>query len=182
MEIFLSYLQDYNGALTMLAIIIVALVSHFSYRSMVKNLREVHKPYVVLYLTKINHDESVNYLVMENFGKVVANNIKVNMYPELKAEYPKDNPIPLFFDYPISFLAPSQRIMSALPPGEYTDRRYDCTITYQGENGEVYNRTQIFDFLYTKYLLFSASPENKIAKNTEKIYESLDDILMKLPK
>ncbi len=182
MEIFLSYLQDYNGALTMLAIIIVALVSHFSYRSMVKNLREVHKPYVVLYLSKINHDESVNYFVMENFGKVVANNIEVNMYPELKIEYPKDNPIPLFFDYTISFLAPSQRIMSALPPGDYTDKRYECTITYQGENGEIYNRTQTIDFFYTKYLLFSASPENKIAKNTEKIYESLDDILMKLPK
>lgn len=182
MELFLSYLQDYNGAFTMLAVIIVALVSHFSYRSILKNIKEVPKPYVVLYLTKLNHDESVNYFVMENFGKVVANNIKVTMYPELQIEYPRDNPIELFFEYPISFLAPSQKIMSALPAGDYTDRRYDCTLTYQGDKGESYSRTQTIDFTYTKYLLFSASPENKIAKNTEKIYQSLDDILTKLPR
>jgi len=136
MELFLSYLRDYSGALTMLAIIIFAIVTHFSYRSILKNQKEVPKPYVVLYLTKLNHDESVNYVVLENFGKVVANNIRVNTYPELKIEYPKDNPIPLFFDYTIPFLAPSQKIMSALPAGDYTDKRYDCTLTYQGDNGE----------------------------------------------
>lgn len=182
MELFLSYLQDYNGALTMLAVIIIALFSHFSYRSILKNLTEVPKPYVVLYLTKLNHDESVNYFVLENFGKVVANNIKITIFPELRIEYPRDNPVPLFFDYPISFLAPSQKILSALPTGDYAERRYDCTLTYQGDNGEIFTRTQTIDFAYTKYLLFSASPENKIAKNTEKIYQSLDDILTKLPR
>lgn len=181
MDLFLSYLQDYSGALTMLAVIIGVLFVSISYRSVLKNLKkEKPKPYVVLYLTKLNHDESVNYIVLENFGSTAAENIKVTIFPELKVEYPKDNPFPLFFDYPISFLAPSQKIMSALPPGDHTDRRYESVIKYQGTGGESYTTKQTIDFAYTKYLLFSTSPENKIVKNMEKISRTLDEISAKL--
>lgn len=180
MEVILSYLQDYNGALTMLAVIIVALITFFSYRSLLKNQREIPKPNVALYLTKLNHDESTNYFVLENYGKEGASKIQITMYPEFKVEFPKDNPFSLFIDYPISFLAPSQKIMSALPTGDYVNRRYDCTITYQDDNGKNYLRKQIIDFAYTKALLFSTSPENKIAKNTEKITQTLEDISSKI--
>jgi hypothetical protein len=139
------------------------------------------EPHVVLYLTKLQHDESVNYFVLENFGRKVALNVSVNMNPDLKIEYPKDNPFPLFFDQRISVLAPSQKIVSALPPGEYTERRYDCTISYQDDWNHIHTRKQIIDFSFTKYLLFSPSPENRIAKNTEKVSQLLETIVAGSP-
>ena len=181
MDLFLSYLQDYNGALTLLAVLIVILFATISYRSVLKNIKKENpKPYVVLYLTKLNHDESVNYIVLENFGNVAAENIRVTMFPEFKVEYPKDNPFTLFFNHPISFLAPSQKIMSALPAGDHTDRRYESVIKYQGANGENHTTKQTIDFAYAKYLLFSTSPENKIARNLEKISRTLDEISAKI--
>lgn len=182
MESVLQVLKDYNGIIGLAGTLILALVLISLVKSVQKSIREIGQPHVVLYLTKLQHDESVNYFVLENFGKRAALNIAVRMNPELKIEYPKDNPFPLFFDHRISVLAPSQRIVSALPPGEYMNLRYDCTITYQGDKNEGFTRKQIIDFAYTKHLLFSPSPENKIAKSTEKISNLLEAISYGLTK
>jgi len=139
-----------------------------------KSFRDLTQPYVVLYLTKMQEDESVNYFVLENFGPRAALNISVQTSPELKIEFPKDHSFPLFFDSRITVLAPHQRITSALPPGEYTRERYDCTITYQNDENKVFTRKQILDFTFTEYLLFSPGPPNRIAKSAEKIAQLLE--------
>lgn len=177
---FLQILADYDGSIGMAATVILAIIILVLVRNVKKNVKEMTQPYVVLYLTKLQTDEAVNYFVLENFGKRAASNVVVSMYPELLIEYPKAYPFPLFFERPISVLAPSQRIMTALPPGDYLDKRYDCTITYRGDRNESYTRKQVMDFAYTKQLLFSISPENKIARSTERISQYLEDILVRL--
>lgn len=172
---FLQVLKDYNGIIGMAATIVLGLIILAVLKYIKKSVQEINQPYVVLYLTKMQADESVNYLVLENFGKRAALNITVRMDPELKVEFPKDNPFLLFIDHRISVLAPAQRIVSALPPGEYTERKYDCTINYEGDRKGSYTRKQALDFSYTKQILFSISPENKIAKNTEKIANILEE-------
>lgn len=176
MELALQILRDYNGIIGLAATLILAIVLISAVKSMRKSILELGQPHVVLYLTKLHHDESVNYFVLENFGKRVALNTSVRMNPELKIEYPPEHPFPLFLDNRISVLAPGQKIVSALPPGEYMNLRYDCTITYQGDHNEAFTRKQIIDFAYTRNLLFSPSPENKIAKSTEKISNLLEAI------
>jgi len=182
MQGFLQVLKDYNGTMAVTATLLLSIVLILLVKSLQKTIKDTTQPYVVLYLTKLQHDESVNYFVLENFGKKAALNISVRVNPELKIEFPKDNPYPLFFDNRISVLAPSQRIISALPSGDYVDWRYDCTLTYQSDENEMFTRKQVIDFAYTKKLLFSNSPENKIARNTEKmcgILESLSQRSMK---
>ncbi|NLI92048.1 MAG: hypothetical protein GX434_07500 [Peptococcaceae bacterium] len=171
---FLQVLKEYNGAIGMAAILLFSIILTSRVGSIKKSLKQMVQPYVVLYLTKLQEDESVNYFVLENFGKKAALNISVRTNPELKIEFPKDHPFPLFFDNRISVLAPSQRIVSALPPGEYVNMRYDCTITYQNDENEVFTKKQILDFSFTKNLLFSPSPENRTAKSLEKISQLLE--------
>ncbi|RNC29183.1 MAG: hypothetical protein AWM53_00832 [Candidatus Dichloromethanomonas elyunquensis] len=174
MNSLLQVLKEYNGAIGMAAILIFSSTLIFTVSSFEKSLQDIIQPYVVLYLTKLQEDESINYFVLENFGKKAALNIAVRTNPELKIEFPKDHPFPLFFDNRISVLAPAQRIVSALPPGEYVNLRYDCTIIYQNDENRIFAKKQIIDFGYTKNLLFSPSPENRIAKNTEKIAHLLE--------
>lgn len=174
-EYILPILKDYDGIIGMTATVIMAIIILSVLKNVKKSVHEISQPYVVLYLTKMQGDESVNYLVLENFGKRAALNITIDMNPELKVEFPKDNPFLLFIDHRISVLAPAQKIVSALPPGEYTERRYDCTISYEGDHKEIYTRKQVLDFSYTKQILFSVSPESKIAKNTEKIAKIMEE-------
>ncbi|HHV65489.1 MAG TPA: hypothetical protein GXX46_10520 [Peptococcaceae bacterium] len=164
----------YNGIIGMSATLILALIILGLVKTVKKSVKEITQPYVVLYLTKLQTDESVNYLVLENFGQRAALNIAVDINPELEIEYPKGSPFSLFIEHRISVLAPAQRIMTALPPGDYMEKRYDCIITYQDDKKELYTRKQILDFSYLKRLLFAPSPQNRIAKNLEKISQYLE--------
>lgn len=173
-DIVLQAFVIYNGIIGMAATLIMAIIILILIRTVKKSVKEITQPYVVLYLTKMQNDEAVNYLVLENFGQRAALNIAVSLNPELEIEYPKGHPFSLFIDQRISILAPGQRIMTALPPGGYLEKRYDCTITYQDERHKSYSGKQILDFSYLKQILFSSSPETKMAKSLEKIAQAFD--------
>jgi hypothetical protein len=150
-----------------------------------KSHKEQLRPYVIVYL---HSEENIVYLIIKNFGKTAARNVKINSIPEL--ENPKYNPLKksLSFENIIPHIPPDYNYKAFV---DFYDnikvKKYDFIIEYEGNlDKRKYRESYVSDLEFGAYFIFIKDKKEKSAidkfmdKNHNKIQIIIDKL--SLPK
>ena len=185
---FLEFLKTYNGALSVIGTLVVAILTSFSVFVSMRTLREMKKtredenrPYVIVYLSKEPRDLLFE-LCIKNFGKTAA-----------KIEF-------LEFSLPIKThsgeladhvfqgvtLMPNQKIHTLFMKDDTLDvRKFEsmhlkCKYSLLGDKRKIYDDEYVVNYEYTKEFAYAGdttmSNQNPTENSLASIAKTLDII------
>lgn len=181
-----SFLQSYNGALSVIGTLIVALISFFSLFVSMKTLKEMretredeNRPYVIVYLNKEPKDVWFE-LCLKNFGKTAARIEDLILVPELKTCSGKS----FGKVFQNTVLMPNQKIHTLFIDNnadavkKFGNLHMKCKYSVLGRHTKIYEEEYDVNYEYTQEFAYEGERKTNgqsVAENSlQNIAEALD--------